>query len=329
MVGLLGVFIGALLAGPVNAWTEWRGRLSKSKAAARTLAEGLRNAAMRMSGWAEEGRFSNEPLSLPFWKDLQEQLAEFLTNDTYGKAASAYALVEISEGQRQETIAAGQHGLDRQVFSERARALERVSQELLWDMERKFRWLARPAVNALRVVAVLSSVALLVVLVAPRDDLNEVTVAKAIQSGMGDRVIVECDPDGADWVCVVHYLLDSRRACLLAASTTAGSVTIATPSSGPALTRSPSSASASPSTSASTSTSAPTSRPSPTQQSGSGPTPPGCRESQPSAQVNASSVDGRIELTPFSTAETRAHMDRIMSLRGPPKKSWLLRLLRL
>ena len=46
-----------------------------------------------------------------------------------------------------------------------------------------------------------------------RDNVNSTTVAAALQSRLGDDVVVDCNPAGDEWSCTEHHLSEPRAAC--------------------------------------------------------------------------------------------------------------------
>jgi len=253
VLGFIGVVVGALLTGVVAYVVERKKHRNRARVAARLLALEIRvarkrilSAAAARSWWAGElptAARSEQLSDLAFGLDL--------SNAELRKIDGAYVIIESWNLERDASGSKALTETQREELAVDAGELEKVIKWLTEELRQPLpagegriarwlssrrgiaaRWLSRlvrwQGTRNGRIARSLTLLFLLAAVVAfelgvPREDLDSTTVAAAVQSQLGDRVFVDCNPRGDGWACMVHHLSAPRGECLIGAASTSAS----------------------------------------------------------------------------------------------------------
>jgi hypothetical protein len=325
LIGLIGVIAGALLGGIVNFVVDRQKQRRVARASGVLVDVELKAALVMVEAAAKERSWWPGELATDAWEQHSIDFAIGLTNPRPGTGESSRedsgsnvkGGSKIEEGSNKLAGESPRHILERlgaayanlhswnvrravaarhshldigdeavKELLQEAAGLRAVRQSLAEDLKR----LATPrplrAVRRWLVIAAVAVVALL--LLVPHQVVNSTTVAAALQSGLGDRVFVRCEPNGDNWSCTEYQLSAPRSNCPVGISSTAaaplgGQTTVAVQHAADAQ----------------------------------------CVETGPPSKEDVSIDDsGRIEETPAGGG-ARATNRVVMNAPGPEKKSWV------
>lgn len=200
LVGLLGVIAGALLGGVVNYSVDRKKQRAAAQVAALLIARELRAAATKMgSAVTTKGWWQG---CLPTGEKHRLQQVAFGMPAVLAPVTDAYGIIAIwnAAGRKEPP--------DLVRVAEGCKAIEGAQGHLERAMRPnplpRWRWAARrPVQVAATMLVVLGA---LVGLVVQRPDLDEVSVASAIEFALGENAVVECDRLGDDWLCTAYKL---------------------------------------------------------------------------------------------------------------------------
>ena len=231
-VGLIGVIVGALLAGATNLVLDRRKRLARAKVAGRLIAVELGTAEQKLTAAIEaENRLpqvtgeqeasdapgAGEPVAavnatgwwmgdLPMdaWKQHQSNLATDVSPDVLEMVARAYALCAVLNDQHDE--ARTSHARPQGDLADYAKTLALARGRLADESnirprmarQRIARW--SPGLAAVIIVIVLAGLALFV----PRVIVDSASVTTAVQGRLSHRILVQCNQGPGDWDCTAY-----------------------------------------------------------------------------------------------------------------------------
>jgi hypothetical protein len=226
VVGLLGVVVGALLAGGVTLYVERSKRRATGMSAAVFIAGELAVAIELVRGAVEARSWWANDIPNRAWNDQIANLA-LLDPEGIEKTIAAYGAIDLLNSRR--SLAGQIDDGTVQTLKQRLgwletekERLEKVSQSSAGDqllrrlaaksLLRAFgRWSSLAVILALLVLA-------FNILFIPHNMDDPASVAAALQPKLGDNEFVDCNPAGSEWTCTEHFLSDTRAACDIAVS---------------------------------------------------------------------------------------------------------------
>ncbi|SRR5579863_172867 len=230
-IGLIGVIVGALLAGVVNLVLDRRRRIAEARIAARLIDVELKSAETKINSAVGAAHWWIGDLLREAWRKHQSRLATNVSADALEAVAEAYALCaglndehaaarkseaeQIADAQgrppaeRAEAVrqARAENARPRGDVESFAQALSLARNKLADESkirtrnpaQRMARW--SPALALAIAVLVLAIFALL----TPRVDVNSASVTAAMQSQLGHSMLVQCNPTAtSDWDCTAY-----------------------------------------------------------------------------------------------------------------------------
>ncbi len=245
LIGLIGIIVGALLAGLLNLVAERSKRHFSGRTAALLIRAELQAAARRIKSTLDTGVWWRGDLPSAAWKQYAHDLALAVPR-SYAQGGRRAAAVPGQPGEETEQPTEKQLGpggeaevkppdlierltaayttiidrwnvdrvavatgpinqQDRESLEQSYKGLQRVVDDL--DIRAQARPPGRTVRNILRVAAFVAVVALVVAALVQRPDLTNGTVAASLESQLGRNSSVECKGDGDDdWRCAASIL---------------------------------------------------------------------------------------------------------------------------
>jgi hypothetical protein len=203
VIGVIGVVVGALVAGLLSARAEREKARGRSRVAGSLIASELETSRVRLKGAHEDGRWWSAELSTRSWQEQGGALAEEAGGDLIDALVAAYDVLESWDD-------------DRRRCADITPLLDDLKTQVdgLPNLIRRTKEVGRPPIGArlkppLRllgfVALAVSLVALAIAAFAPRPELTDASIAGALQDQLVRGALVDCSKAEDRWHCDVSY----------------------------------------------------------------------------------------------------------------------------
>jgi hypothetical protein len=221
VIGVIGVVAGALLGGLLNYQAERSRRRALACVAGNLIAAELNLAAKRVEGVIQGEGWAPVDFPTQVWKENAGALAMEVTPALIDELASAYALLELWDCEKNEGNDLSAEKIDEitgepKLFKSLATRVQAASR----GSGARFGRPIRVLVGAVALVAV--TVAFLAVLFVPRTETTDATIANALQEQLSGATTVDCSKAEGRWHCDVSYSRQPTGNCPSAATSLGG-----------------------------------------------------------------------------------------------------------